>query len=137
VAVASQLWLWRRSGGAPRELEQRRRLQRWHALEHLALLVALIAGAAVMLERGFRLGYPRWLALKLGLVAFLLIPLEGIHAYAVHVWIARGLRQTKQPPFSRDLARGIGVEEMVRTLALTLLSVALPLIFWLSLAKPF
>lgn len=137
LAVASQLALWRASADARRLLEQLRRLQPWRVLEHLALLLTLVTGAAVMLERGFRVGYPRWLGVKLGLVVFLLLPLEVIHAYAVHVWVARGLRQTALPPFSKDLARGIGVEEMIRTLAAALLSVALPLIFWLSIAKPF
>lgn len=115
----------------------RRRLEPWLALEHVALLVALLCGLALMAERGFRLGYPRWLSAKLGLVVFLLLPLEAIHAYVSHVWIARGLRQTAAPPFSKDLSRGIGIDEMVRTLALVLLSVALPLILWLSVKKPF
>jgi hypothetical protein len=90
-----------------------------------------------MHAKGYRVGYPRWLSLKLGLAVFLALPLEAMHAYVGHVWIARGLRQTEAPPFSKDLARGLGIDEMIRTLALLLLGVAIPLMVWLSLAKPF
>jgi hypothetical protein len=139
AAVAGQVAVWRtRASGDPRrELDVRRRLQPWLVLEHAAFLLALAAGFALMGEKGFRLGYPRWLSLKLGLVVFLALPLEVMHAYVGHVWIARGLRQTRSPPYSKDLARGLGIDEMIRTLALLLLGVAIPLMVWLSLAKPF
>jgi hypothetical protein len=120
-----------------REIALRRRLAPWLALEHLVLVLALVSGLALMIGRGYRFGYPRWLGLKLGLVVFLIVPLEAMHAYVCHVWIARGLRQTAAPPFSRDLSRGIGIDEMIRTLALVLLSIALPLILWLCVKKPF
>ena len=90
-----------------------------------------------MNHHGWRLDHPRWLGLKLGLVVFLVVPLEAMHAYIAHVWIARGLRQTSAPPFAKDLVRGLGVEEMIRTLAIPLFALALPLIVWLSLARPF
>lgn len=99
--------------------------------------MALASGFALMHEKGFRVGYPLWLSLKLGLTVFLVLPLEAMHAYVGHVWIARGLRQTASPPFSKDLARGVGIDDMIRTLALLLLGVAIPLMVWLSLAKPF
>lgn len=86
---------------------------------------------------GWGVGHARWLGVKLGLVAFLVAPLEAFHAYASHVWIARGLRQTAAPPFSKDLLRGVGMEEMVRTLGIPLLGIGVPLLLWLSLAKPF
>ena len=60
-----------------------------------------------------------------------------MHAWVCHVWIARGLRQTAAPPFSKDLARGIGMDDMIRALAAPLLGVAVPLIVWLSAKKPF
>ena len=41
-----------------------------------------------------------------------------------HVWIGRGLRETAAPPFSKDLARGIGMEDMLRALAIPLLGLA-------------
>ena len=43
--------------------------------------------------------------------------------------------QVKGPGPSR-LARGIGMDDMIRTLAVTLLGVAVPLLIWLSLARP-
>ena len=120
-----------------RELSLRRRLEPLLTLEHVSFLLLLASGALLMVQRGWRVDHGRWLALKLGLVAFLVAPLEAMHAYVAHVWIARGLRQTGAPPFSKDLARGLGIEEMLRTLAIPLLGLGLPLMLWLSLAKPF
>jgi hypothetical protein len=87
-----------------------------------------------MRSLGWGMGHARWLGLKLGLVAFLVVPLEGMHALIAHGWIRRGLREG---PWSRDLARGLGVEEMVSTLALPLFGLGLGLVFWLSLRRPF
>ncbi len=99
-------------------------------------MVLLATGVLLMRMHGWGVGYPRWLALKVGLGAFLLVPLEGIHAYAAHVFLARGLRGPA-PPFSRDLERGTSMQGMIWALALPLLALALPLILWLSLARPF
>lgn len=115
----------------------RRRLTPVLALEHASFVLVLASGCLLMVHRGWRPDHGRWLALKLGLVVFLVLPLEAMHAYVGHVWIARGLRQTAVPPFSKDLVRGLGVEEMLRTLAVPLLGLGLPLVLWLSIAKPF
>jgi hypothetical protein len=125
-----------RRRGAEAEIRARRRLQPALLAEHAALALALLSGAALLRLHGWGLGHARWLALKLGLVAFLVVPLEAFHAYVCHVWIARGLRQTQRPPFSRDLERGIGIDEMVRVIAVPLLGLGLPVILWLSTAKP-
>jgi len=127
----------RRSGRAQDEVGARRRLQPALAAEHAALAVVLVSGFALLRHHGWGLGHARWLALKLGLVAFLVVPLEAIHAYVCHAWIARGLRQTGAPPFSKDLLRGVGMDDMIRVLAIPLLGLGLPLILWLSMAKPF
>ncbi len=87
--------------------------------------------------RGWRIGYPGWLALKLGLVAFVFVPLEGIHAYAAHVFLARGLRGPVAPSLSRELERGASMQGMVWALAVPLFGLALPLVLWLSIARPF
>lgn len=127
-----------RRRGIEDELALRGRLGGALALEHIALAVALLAGLAGMAAHGWRLGYPRWLSVKLGLVVFLLVPLEGMHAWVNHVWLARALRaRAAGGPLSRDLDRGLGMDDMVRTLAALLLAVALPVIAWLSLARPF
>ena len=107
------------------------------AAEHACLALALAAGLALMALRGWGLGRARWLGLKLGLVAFLLVPLEAMHVWVAHSWIARGLRETAAPPFAKDLARGIGMEDMLRALAIPLLGIAVPLLLWLSFFKPF
>jgi hypothetical protein len=125
------------SGDEGRLLAARRRLQGLLVLEHLAFAAVLLSGAILMWERRFDLGHPRWFGLKLGLVAFLVLPLEAMHAYIAHVWIARGLRETAAPPFSKDLRRGLGIDEMIRALAVPLLGLGVPLLVWLSLRKPF
>ena len=106
-------------------------------LEHAALGTALLSGLLLMGTLGWSLGQRRWLDLKLGLTAFLLVPLEAMHAWVNHVWIARGLRQTVAPPFTRDLERGIGMDDMLRALSALLLGAALPLLVWLSVREPF
>lgn len=127
----------RRTGRPEDEVAARRRLQPALLAEHIALAVLLASGLALSRHHGWGLGHARWLALKVGLVAFLVVPLETIHAWVCHRWIARGLRQTVAPPFSKDLERGIGMDDMIRVLAIPLLGLGLPLILWLSIAKPF
>jgi hypothetical protein len=127
----------RRGGDPGRELAARRRVQRLLVVEHAGLALALLAGLALLHARGWGPGRARWLGLKLGLTVFLVLPLEAMHAWVCHVWIERGLRQTPAPPFSKDLARGIGMDDMIRALAAPLLGVAIPLIVWLSVSRPF
>jgi hypothetical protein len=139
AAIVAQAALLRaRAGGDPaRELSTRRRVRPLLAVEHAALVLALGAGLALLESRGWGAGRARWLGLKLGLTVFLVVPLEAMHAWVCHVWIARGLGQTATPPFSKDLARGIGMDDMIRALAAPLLGVGVPLIVWLSISKPF
>jgi hypothetical protein len=125
-----------RRGGEAVQLRARRRLQPLLLLEHAAFVIALAAGAGLLLQRHWGLGHARWLAVKIGLTLFLLVPLEAMHAWIAHAWIARGLRQTAAPPFSKDLLRGIGMDDMLRALAAPLLAASLPLLTWLSLRKP-
>jgi hypothetical protein len=127
----------RRAGDPAQEIAARRRMQPALVAEHAALALVLLSGSALMLHHRWGLGHARWLALKLGLVAFLVVPLEAFHAYVSHSWLARGLRQTPAPPFSRDLERAVGMDDMIRVIAGVLLGLGLPLIVWLSLAKPF
>lgn len=139
AVVFSQARLLRaRRGGLEAEIAQRRRLSRVMAVEHAALALALLAGLSLMSLHGWRLGYPRWLSIKVGLAAFLILPLEAMHAWVNHVWIARALPApgTAAEPLSRALDRGLGMDDMVRTLAALLLGVAVPVIVWLSLARP-
>lgn len=120
-----------------RELSTRRRMGPLLVVEHVALALALVAGLALLEERGWGPGRARWLGLKLGLTLFLVVPLEAMHAWVCHGWIARGLKETAAPPFSKDLARGIGMDDMIRALAAPLLGVGIPLIVWLSVKHPF
>ena len=126
-----------RAGGPDRELSTRRSMRGLVAAEHVLFAVALLAGLGLMLARGWALSHARWLGLKVGLVVFLLVPLEGMHVWVSHWWIDRGLRETAAPPFARDLARGIGMEDMLRAIAIPLLGLAVPLLVWLSVFKPF
>lgn len=139
AALVGQVVLLRaRAGGGPgRELSARRGLQPLLAAEHAALALALAAGLALLELRGWGSGRARWLGLKLGITLFLVVPLEAMHAWVCHVWIARGLRQTPAPPFSKDLARAAGMDGMIRAIAVPLLGVGVPLLVWLSVRKPF
>jgi len=126
----------RRSRRPADELEVRRRVQPALLAEHVALAVLLLSGFALLRLHGWGLGHARWIALKVGLVVFLVLPLETIHALVCHRWIARGLRQAAAGSFSRDLERGIGMDDMIRVIAIPLLGLGLPLILWLSIARP-
>jgi hypothetical protein len=103
------------------------------AVEHVSLAAVLMTGFLVMWERGWGLGHARWLALKIGLAVLLLIPLETFHAYVCHVWLPRARRENAK----RQIERGVGMEQMVRAIAIPLLGLAIPLLFWLSLTRPF
>ena len=105
-------------------------------VEQAAFAVMLASGLFLTQAHGLSLTRARWLSVKAGLAAFLLLPLEGMHAYVAHTWIARGLRASTPGAFARILARGLGVEEMLRTLELLLFTPAVLLLVWLSLAKP-
>ena len=123
--------------GPAAELEARRRLQALRHLEAGAFLVGLALGLLLMSRHGWRIGYPRWLSAKLGLVAFLLVPLEGFRVYLSLVWLGPGLRQTAEPPFSQDLGRAVSMDDMLQALAVPLLVLALPAVLWLSWTRPF
>lgn len=138
VAFSQARLMRARRRGLEAEIAARRRLMPALAVEHAALAAAIAAGLASMSLHGWRLGYPRWLSIKIGLVAFLLVPLEGMHAWVNHVWIARALAGSGEsaPPLSRALDRGLGMDDMVRALAALLLGVGVPVIIWLSMARP-
>jgi hypothetical protein len=127
----------RAAGDSATGLRGRRSLRGLVLVEHVLLLLALASGYWLMQQQGLGPTRARWLALKLGLVAFLVVPMEAMHAFIAHGWVARGLRRTAQPPFDKELLRGLGVEEMLRALAVPLFGLGLPLILWLSFRKPF
>jgi hypothetical protein len=127
----------RRAGHSPAALLQHRSAQRPARLAHVSLVAGLAAGLILMQLHGWGFVYPRWLAAKSGLVLFLLLPLEGMHAWITHTWIARGLARSSAERFAKDLERGLGMEEMIRTLELVLLVPGLALLVWLSVRKPF
>ncbi len=119
------------------ELAVRRRLQPRLVAEHVAFVALLVTGALLMQAHGWSITRARWLTFKLGLVVFLVVPFEAMHAFICHGWIATGLRRSQAPALARELERGIGVEEMLRTLAIPLLGVGVPLLVWLSVQRPF
>jgi hypothetical protein len=126
-----------RRRGEAEALRARRRLHPLLTVEHAAFALAVGSGFLLLQHRHWGLGHARWLAVKIGLTLFLLVPLEAMHAWICHVWIARGLAETAAPPLSKDLARGIGMDDMLRALAAPLLALAVPLLVWLSLKRPF
>jgi len=106
-------------------------------LEQAAFALLLLSGALLMQSYGWSPTRARWLGVKLGLVVFLFVPLEGMHGWIAHAWIAPGLRASGGGAFAKALVRGLGVEEMIRTLELVLLTPAVALLVWLSVWKPF
>jgi len=126
-----------RRRGEAAELVARRRGQKVIAVSAGAFGLVLQSGYALMRLHGWSLAYPRWLALKIGLVLFLFLPLEGFLAYVGACWVAPGLRRTPSPPFAQELARAASMQQMVWAIAVPLLGLALPFVIWLSLARPF
>ncbi len=126
-----------RRAGPQAELDARRRLSTLATCSHAALAGALLTGAASMRARGWSFSHPGWLGVKLLLTLGVVAPLEALHAWTLQTWMRRGLRDTQAPPFSQGLRRAVAIEEMLGMLALPLLGLALPLILWLSLSRPF
>jgi hypothetical protein len=93
----------------------------------------LASGTVLLLDASAAERHARWMHLKIGLTGFLVLPLEAFHAYVNHVWIARALRDGS----ARLLERGTGLDDMVRSLAVPLLGLAVPLLLWLSIRHPF
>jgi hypothetical protein len=122
----------RRDEGA--EIAVRRRWQPLIAIQFVAFILVLVSGYLSMRSHAWTLAYPRWLALKIGIVGFLFVPLEGFLAYVGAFWIRPGLAAGAPP---RLLERGASMQGMVWTIALPLSVLALPLVVWLSLARPF
>jgi len=125
----------RRRRGEIGELAARRRGHDLLWLEHAAFFVLVVSGLVLVELSGARL-QSRWLSLKVGLVAFLLAPLEAMHAYVAQAWIGPGLRRTAAPPLAKELVRGVSAQQMILTIATPLLGLALPVLVWLSWARP-
>jgi hypothetical protein len=126
-----------RRGGPEAEQDARRRWHRVRHLEALALVLSLAAGLLLMRAHGMSLAYPRWLPPKLGLVAFVLVPLEAFRVYISVGWLGPGLFGPPGAAAAKQLERGLSMDGMLQALAVPLLLLALPGILYLSLARPF
>jgi hypothetical protein len=126
----------RRLGEGEAALLRHRGAMRPLHVEHAAFALLLLSGLLLMQSYGWGPARARWLGAKLGLVAFLFVPLQGMHAFIAHAWIRPGLRRSGAT-FAKPFVRGLGVEEMIRTLELVLGVPAVLLLVWLSVAKPF
>jgi hypothetical protein len=111
------------------------------ALLHARLVglgAAVVSGLLAMDRLGWSPAWPRWFGVKLGLVLFLVIPLEAFQAWVGLAWLGPGLEETgTAPPFSRRLERALSMQDMLWALSALLLGAAVPGLFWLSLARPF
>ena len=103
----------------------------------VALGGAVISGLLAMERLGWSPAWPRWFGVKLGLVLFLVIPLEAFQAWVGLAWLGPGLEETKTPPFSRRLERALSMQDMLWALSALLLGAGVPGIVWLSLGRPF
>ena len=126
-----------RRAGDGVELAARRRFHFLIGLRAGAFAVGVGSGWALLHLHGWSLAYPRWLALKVGLVAFLFVPMEAFLAYVGAFWIGPGLRASAGPPVAKELVRGASMQDMVGAIAVPLAGLGLPLVVWLSLAHPF
>ncbi len=126
--LAQGLWWTRPRSGGP--LPRRRTLLAVTRVQHAAFAVLLLSGLVLLGSASPALAHERMLHLKLGLCGFLLLPLEAFHAYVCAAWIGPGLRPGGR---SRDLERGLGLDDMVRSLQVPLFGLAVPLLLWLSL----
>ena len=106
-------------------------------LRLVSLGVAVVSGLLAMDRLGWSPAWPRWFGLKLGLVLFLIIPLEAFQAWVGLAWFGPGLEETEAPPFSRRLERALSMQDMLWALSALLLGVAVPSLVWLSVARPF
>jgi len=105
--------------------------------DHVALGVAVVSGLLAMERLGWSPAWPRWFGVKLGLVLFLIIPLEAFQAWVALAWLGPGLEETPAPPFSRRLERALSMQDMLWALSALLLGTAVPGLVWMSLARPF
>ena len=103
----------------------------------VALGVAVVSGLLAMERLGWSPAWPRWFGVKLGLVLFLVIPLEAFQAWVGLAWLGPGLEETKAPPFSRRLERALSMQDMLWALSALLLGASVPGIVWLSRSRPF
>jgi hypothetical protein len=126
-----------RRRGDDAELTTRRRCHFLIAVRFVAFAIVLLSGLLAMRAHGWSLAYPRWLALKIGVVAFLFVPIEAFLAYVGAFWVAPGLRATLAPPLAKEVVRGASMQEMVGAIAVPLAGLGLPLVVWLSVARPF
>jgi hypothetical protein len=126
--AAQALWWTRPRTGDDRA--RRRTLLAVTRVQHVAFALLVLGGAVMLLRASPALAHERVLHLKLGLTAFLLVPLEAFHAYVCAAWIGPGLRDRGR---ARDLERGLGLDDMVRSLQIPLFGLAVPLLVWLSL----
>jgi hypothetical protein len=110
------------------------------ALLHARLIglgAAVVSGLLAMDRLGWSPAWPRWFGVKLGLVLFLVIPLEAFQAWVGLAWLGPGLEETQAPPFSRRLERALSMQDMLWALSALLLGVTVPGLVWLSFARPF
>jgi hypothetical protein len=103
----------------------------------VALGVSVVSGLLAMDRLGWSPAWPRWFGVKLGLVLFLVIPLEAFQAWVGLAWLGPGLEETVAPPFARRLERALSMQDMLWALSALLLGVAVPGLVWLSFARPF
>ena len=113
-------------------------MQPLRVVEAASFAAALGAGLLLMQALGYRLGYPRWLSAKLGLVAFLLVPLGGFRVYLSAAWLGPGLRASSRSViFARTSSGRCRWRRCCRPLPCPCSCSGCPAILWLSLARPF
>ena len=107
---------------------------RWQTIlvvEHLGLLLTLVAGLARAWSLGWLADPPTWLVLKLLLIGLVVIPLELVDIFVAHFWV--------QPALARgdpDLDRRFEVQDRLAAYTALPLALVLVAIVALVVGKP-
>ncbi len=131
-------WWERRKLPEDQELVRRDEWVRWHflvvvILEHVSFLVLLPSGWYLMTSMGYKLAMG-WLAAKVAIVVFVLIPLEVFDIWLSHWQVPRThLRRVENPD---AYARAVRLHNIFLVVGMAVVGICIPAILWLVVFKP-
>lgn len=117
-------WVYRHAARAGYAQQAIRWFEKVMVAEHVALLV--LGGTGLVLVSGY--GWwplPAWLVWKLGLVALVVVPIEGIDLLLAHFWLPKHRDDAGLKIFDRWLW-GAGVPLMLAIACILMLAVVRP-----------
>ena len=118
------------------ELWVRRKFITLVNLEHLGLLLLLVGGASMALRDPQAWWAQPWLRYKIILTAAVILPLEAMDIYFTNVMLARALRRLRVDRNDEDSLHAMKRYDRFVTVAVWILGVILPALFWLAIFRP-